>query len=383
MAIPGIRKIATTQNHLSKSTWTVLILISFALGIYNVSYAASNYYQFDVITNIERVSPAKVTFPAITICALSRYKRENKLQNGSLIKTDFIDIRTDNISRIARFLGAAYLDSKENSYHNNLEVISYLDFFKISGDFDCFRFNAATKKRAELFQATSTADSFVVEIKDFYREPISEKEYFHFSFAYTILNVYIVDNFLNSFEELEPLELELNNTYEIEMEKESIEIKLPEPYNPCKESSAKGPNHRWNSVESCISEEIKHKHNCTFAASLFAVGGLKQCEPKRYSYHQLKQEFYAKCLKEAPLEGCFSEKFSYSVEATVGYGSTVFKFSFRDMSTLNITQIPKIDGFTFVNNVGGGLGLFMGIAFPTFIEFLQFAFEIVSVAFNN
>jgi hypothetical protein len=88
-------------------------------------------------------------------------------------------------------------------------------------------------------------------------------------------------------------------------------------------------------------------------------------------------------LKEAPLEGCFSEKFSYSVEATVGYGSTVFKFSFRDMSTLNITQIPKIDGFTFVNNVGGGLGLLMGIAFPTFIEFLQFAFEIFSVAFNN
>jgi len=35
----------------------------------------------------------------------------------------------------------------------------------------------------------------------------------------------------------------------------------------------------------------------------------------------------------------------------------------------------------FLNNIGGGLGLFMGIAFPTLIEFLQFILEIFLMLF--
>ena len=57
------------------------------------------------------------------------------------------------------------------------------------------------------------------------------------------------------------------------------------------------------------------------------------------------------------------------------------KFSFIDFSSLYMTQIPKTDLFTFINNIGGGLGLFMGIAFPNIIEFPQLTFEIFLIAF--
>ena len=60
-----------------------------------------------------------------------------------------------------------------------------------------------------------------------------------------------------------------------------------------------------------------------------------------------------------------------------------FYFSFRDFSYLNISQIPKTDVFTFVNNIGGGLGLFMGIAFPNLVEFIHFVIEIGVVALTN
>ena len=60
---------------------------------------------------------------------------------------------------------------------------------------------------------------------------------------------------------------------------------------------------------------------------------------------------------------------------------TQMKFSFIDFSSLYMTQIPKTDLFTFINNIGGGLGLFMGIAFPNIIEFPQFTFEIFLIAF--
>ena len=98
----------------------------------------------------------------------------------------------------------------------------------------------------------------------------------------------------------------------------------------------------------------------------------------------LKKEFSEACLKECPLESCFSEKFSSFMSTDnkiiIGLSQTVFSFSFRDLSSLNISQIPKTDGFTFINNIGGGLGLFMGLAFPSFVEFLQFLAEILLIA---
>ncbi len=55
---------------------------------------------------------------------------------------------------------------------------------------------------------------------------------------------------------------------------------------------------------------------------------------------------------------------------------TVLSFYIRDFSYLNITQIPKTDPFTFINNIGGGFGLFMGLAFPNFAAFLRFVVDI-------
>jgi hypothetical protein len=81
------------------------------------------------------------------------------------------------------------------------------------------------------------------------------------------------------------------------------------------------------------------------------------------------------------LESCFSEKFRFFSFSSFAFNSTEFRFYFRDLSFLNITQIPKTDGFTFLNNIGGGLGLFMGIAFPNLIEFFQFISEILLIVF--
>ena len=155
---------------------------------------------------------------------------------------------------------------------------------------------------------------------------------------------------------------------------------MPKPYNPCKESSFDEPFHQSNCIGDCIFKEIKNKYSCTFSQSLFAIKGLEECEKGRNEYRDLEKEFSPDCLKECSLESCFSEKFTYDVRTMSDLNSvTYFEFFIRDLSTLNITQIPKIDGFTCINNIGGGLGLFMGIAFPTLVEFIQFIFEIFSI----
>ncbi len=101
-----------------------------------------------------------------------------------------------------------------------------------------------------------------------------------------------------------------------------------------------------------------------------------------HEYWVLKREFSESCLKECLLESCYSEKFTFdSTTISSDLNFTMFRFYFRDLSTLNITQIPKTDTFTFLNNIGGGLGLFMGIAFPNLIEFFQFILEIILIIF--
>jgi len=370
ISIPGIPQIVTTESYFSKFLCLALITGVFAFGFYNISLAVNDYYKFDKITNIERVNPDSVAFPAITICALGEYLRERYV-NGRFISRDHIQIQTDNKLRIGNFLET----------RNVPDYINYLDFFKIPDRTDCFRFNAITNKSSGLVKSLDRNEKLFFFVRDFYYEDISESEYLNYSLVWPHLSVYIGDNHLNSFEVLDYVNLQRGQFHEIEIEKDSIETKLSEPHNHCKGSVCE-PYQQWNCIEACFYKEIKNKYNCSFPLSLFAVGGFGLCANNFTNY---KKEFLQVCHNECHFEDCLSEKFSfnYIFSRPLRDRFTFLSFSFSSFSSLNITQIAKTDGFTFLNNIGGGLGLFMGIAFPNLIEFCQFVFELVLIAFSR
>jgi len=378
ISIPGVPQIVTTESYFLKLLWTVVILCVFGFGFDNISQAVADYYKYDKITNIERVYPENVTFPAITICTREEYSRKH-YRNGSLIKKDIV----------SSSLLKHFLDFKDTFFYSvekksNLTVNNHLDSFKInhpadSSFRDCLRFNAVINISIELFKATSVLDRLRILINNFYIENISNMEYYNYTFLYASFLVYVGDNSLNSIESLQYLVLDSGSYYVIEIEKVSIDTKLPEPYNLCKKSSIDEPYHQMNCIEACNYKEIKNKYNCTFFSTLFSIHGFRKCE---LNYKVLKDEFSASCFKECPLKSCISEKFTF--DSTIRSSlpnSTWFRFNLRDFSTLNITQIPKTDSFTFLNNIGGGLGLFMGIAFPNLIELFQFILEKVLIIF--
>jgi len=355
----------------------ILILLTFALGFWNIALAVNDYYNYDVITNIERVEPSSVTFPAITICTENSYKRDH-YKNGKITGSTFI--KGENISRIRSFIKNAIFLKETSS-----NVSNYLDSFKIpyrdSEVYDCFRFNGATNKGVELITTNSTKDYLRITLDNFYTESISNNDFYIYSLAQSKYYVYISNNYLNAFLfKIDPLELNLNNDYSIKISKESIEVKLSEPFSSCKEFSVMKPYFQSNCIEPCISKEIKKKLNCTLSFS--EDKSLKSCNrnPKR-GFEAFIKEFYDTCIKECP-ESCFSEKFTTDFTKNSLFNSTIFQFSLKDFSSLNISQIPKTDLFTFINNIGGGLGLFMGIAFPNIIEFIQFIVEIISLVIS-
>ena len=311
-----------------KLFWTILIVLIFAFGFQNISLAVTDHYKFDKITNIERVTPEKVTFPAITICSMSSYY---EYSIGLPDKYEIINSRSK--SSIKEFINFSetYLGRKDISLKTN--VTNHLDYFKIhEKDFslDCLRFNAVTNKSIELLKASNYADFYQVVLNNYYIDQI-----FIYRFDFPLFYVYIGDNRLSSINELKSILLpSFQGFYFFEIAKESIEAKLPEPYNDCKESSAYEYYHQSDCIQTCIFKEIKDKYNCTYALSLFAIQGLKQC-----SFYNYTNEFYPGCLKECPLGSCFSEKITHSKYFLPSESGTGFRFSFSDLSSLNIILI--------------------------------------------
>ncbi len=181
--------------------------------------------------------------------------------------------------------------------------------------------------------------------------------------------------------------------YAFRMEVSSVETKLPEPYNKCKER----PYNQMHCIEKCVYKWMERKYNCTLPETLFTIQGAKECKESaldRAESSYTRNEYFDECKGECPLEDCHSKKLSHEylddsslfeneMTSTWIKDLIVLSFYLRDFSYLNITQIPKTDVFTFINNIGGGLGLFMGLAFPNFVEFFQFIVDILAIAIFN
>ena len=82
--------------------WVALILVIFGFGVQNISLAVTDYYNYDKITNIDRVTPQNVTFPAILVCfecyAQEYYYRSEFVKFNSIMQNDL------NVSLIKNFL---------------------------------------------------------------------------------------------------------------------------------------------------------------------------------------------------------------------------------------------------------------------------------------
>ena len=346
------------------------------MGFWNIGLAVTDYYQYDKITNIQRLTPNTVTFPAITICNNFLYIKELYI-NGSLFNSSNF-----NDSNVIYPTIRNFIDWKYTRYFQKGEILNvseHLEYFKIPDLLECLRFNGVTNKSLKLLTTKHTDDFFRIYLLKIYTEEIDKIRYFSYR-STNRLRVFISDNYLNSFDKMEPYLLERNKRYDFDIAKETVEIKLPEPYNQCKESLSVKSYHQSNCLDTCLYREIRKKYNCSFLFTLYSFDGFRKCD-NLVDYY--KEEFSKVCLKECPLESCYSEKYHSLIKIyDEDKDYTEFRFSFYDFGTLNITQIPKTDLFTFINNIGGGLGLFMGIAFPNIIEFLQFITQLFVIAFS-
>jgi hypothetical protein len=75
------------------------------------------------------------------------------------------------------------------------------------------------------------------------------------------------------------------------------------------------------------------------------------------------------------------------VSSTPFYNETsYFKYQvvvyYDDLKYTSISERPLFDGFDLISNIGGSLGLFLGISFISFLELFEIIFEFFSIYFN-
>ena len=360
------------------------------MGFYNITDLTNDYFKYEVVTNVERVTEENFTFPAVTICKSNIVERHYYKNNTIVNKENVTDLSMKN------FIGYSFFKETSNN------ITDQLEFFRLPQyGYICTRFNGVSNHNLEnqLVKVNTTNEPFYIEIIHKYFQPINENEYFNYTLSINQpFTIFIEDNYLNSYYGKFSL---MKNGIEhyISMVKSESEEKLDDPYSKCKKSTNNQRYLQNNCIESCIYSKIGRKFNCTFNG-LFKINDLQVCKfniSDFVFFNQIKEEVFKDCNKECPIE-CKSMKFSSQVsewepikfgsqvstnQSDVNQMSTRFAFFLSDLSFLKITQIPKTSFFSFISaDIGGALGLFMGASALNFIEIFEFIVDISFIYFG-
>lgn len=377
MSIHGVPRILKTDKPIVKLIWTVMILISASFGLSIISSSVNDYYAFNVITNIETVTPDYVVFPAITMCINRQYETRHYI-NNTLVRTESTKI---DIKQLL----------KESFFNTEKLTSANLDFFQIVTPYDsCVRFNGFLNESIQLKKVGGFFGRVIFTFDYHFTEIISDIEKIDYiKFDKDVL-IFVTDNHLNSFMKNYPLVYDMNKNYHINVYKDTAELKLGEPYNHC-DDTVDVTYRQSNCVEECIDRETKKQLNCSFQSfykhnDLDLCGSWDLVENNTVEKDWLPTgdvdsyfEFYKFCKNECPTE-CESVHFSsLSFDIGIKDKTRSLVFSVSDFSTLKITQIPKMNQYTLLSSIGGSLGLFIGIRFLSLVEVFEFFIELVYV----
>jgi hypothetical protein len=241
ISVYGISRIIKADTLAVKLLWATMILMSVSAGLYIIYRSVRGFYSYNVITNVERIVSRNQVFPAATICA----RHEVKKQYRSKYVT------------VSNFSVLNFLDLSESEFAGIALNASDFEAFRIPHTWgNCVRFNnsklATVKKSTErLFFKINTRLRSTLPNNDFEEYTLSSD-----------FEVYVADNYLNSFWNLFPLRVKSRYRNRINIYKTEYEKKLGEPFSDCDEFLE--PTYRQaNCIEICTSREIRGEHNCS------------------------------------------------------------------------------------------------------------------------
>ena len=336
----GFTRIVRAETKLMKVFWVLMTLVSLAFGLYLTSGTVKEYLDYDVFTQTKIIQATSSLMPSVTFC-----------------------IHDSNTKDFNSFFGKAEF-STQSGFKANLTG----EQFYQEGFGDCIKFNHFTNKS---------------EYKLFTANTLDDKLYFKIDLntvKFRLVYVFLSDNYDNILDWSQYITryFDVKNLYDIEIKKK-VEFKLEEPFNRCQNVSDI-TYRQTNCLAQCRNRNFASRYNCTLR-NFYSVLGYSFCNEGVSK----SLEFNTICEEQCPKE-CSTTKFDVLINnpdvASNFNGTVEFSVYYLYLSYTEIRQTPKMSGYSLLNEIGGALGLFVGITFSSLFEFLEYLFEIFLVFYK-
>jgi hypothetical protein len=362
----GIPNIIKSDRKCLKIMWLILFLLSSSVGIYLVIQSFINYFNYDVVTSVKVFKEIPTEFPTITFFILRNNRRNISLSN-LIVECKFNNFNC-NFS---------------NDIHVNKDKFGFISYtFKsqliyFGGSFNSLRIGV------------NLANISTLHLVDGLRVIIHNKTF--------------DPNYYNGISE-NGFNVAPGFFYEISV-KRIFSYKLGPPYNNCLKdvkSIDSFDSHLYRYIIQSTNYSYKQSdclYYCIgklFFSQLNMTNKIDRIENilVEYSqYYETMQKVYLDILKKGIYETCFDcpeecDSIQYDISHSLTKLSTqkfqidnyiFFSVYYENLQYTVIDQIEKMDIFDLISNIGGNLGLFIGISFLSFAELIELFVEIICI----
>ena len=391
----GLPNIFRSQHSAIKLMWICLFTASISMGFYIVTKSIIEYLDFETVTKINVINETPTQFPAITIYNLKDEKSNISLSSimfgclysgGACSPDNDFDLIQDKFGYVSyRFKKrASYLSGQSSGL--TLIIVNNIEF-KTSSNYDGLGVIVHNHSSDPRYNAGSSAEGVFISPR----------------FATNL----VIDRVFSS--------------------------KLSRPYSDCIDethltSSSDSDLFRYiidstnytykqrDCLDYCLGRELNRSFN--ISSEIDKLSNVIEILTKRFSWstpysfeirYNITKNKSDECIQLCPSE-CNSISYSVSTSFSslnvndqfLNMIKNYFKNSwpvltledirknyyylniyYSDLKYTNISEKPMSSIFDIVSNIGGILGLFIGISFLSFAEILELLVEILFILFKS
>ena len=420
----GLPNVFRTKYKSIKIIWIILFLAALGISIYFLYNTINEYLQYNVTTVVRIVNVEEMDLPVITFCDKNFVNNQNGLDYYVSILNQIgyaVDLEglTNYIDFTGRYLVTYWpsvffyqIPIKERiNYSKTLNEILYHAFFdrfinpeEFNWIFhpylgNCYQLNTDSQFKAEVINFNVLQMSFNLKLP-----PIVE----NYGYGNGLI-VFFEDKKSNIYRLNQQDSYVFKSGFQTSLRiTKSVFNRYPKPYSDCDFIEDDDGNFEYPSSfdrkyydqikqagyqysqSMCISfcQLDKIGNNCTFrASSLNAPNNMNNFCPdiklnfvdspdlldKYLLSYYYNKETDNECKNKCPLE-CKTEKYEISFENTEENEPNHFLelfINFNSFSYLNYEESPSISVYGLVSNVGGAIGLLLGMSLLSIFEVLE------------
>jgi hypothetical protein len=430
----SVPKTLKAKSLLIQIMWFTLTIASVVSCSYIISLIFSDYLKYEVVTQIRVVNEIKPPFPTVTICNKEPFVTRAGRDLVNKITGNFEErLANFTLEQIFESFSANYQAMSQLMYTNftdeqklliNYEISRFIytcEFDLVPCDFStfqwylhivyglCYRFNTGynfNNTKGELKETSLTSPTYGFKVSIFAGNENNEEPFNLHTYTSGVILFIGNDTFSPTFEDIIPISLNAETYIEV---KRDYNRKLGSPYGNCLKDLSKSKSEyykylvslnrtyrRSDCIEIARQVPIEKTCNCSFAYFIKYDQNIRRCESFEdlfcggsvaTSFVNLEYS-YDIC----PLE-CESFSFSYSTSSSgpvnrrylralkkyfvnitdddLASSVAFVNIYYNHLGYTEINEKPNYTTLSLISNVGGTLGLFMGLSLLSLFEIVE------------